>query len=499
LAQLEDVQGEVYILTDEGKIEAEPGQKLFAGQGVSTSGERSSVVVQYADATRLELAGDTQVHFVTGARGNKIEVAQGTGDISGMTDGNRMTLSTPHVDVQAQGGKFSFTSLPDGGTRVESEKGQVKVTRKSDGKSVTVESGQYAVANRRPDPMKAIAVPNARLTLDEGSPVQSLAFTSDSQTLLNGGSKGHVHRWNLATGQQEEAHEKPSKRVNALCLSADGMTLAMAGDDRTVFIWNLATGKERQVGSTLRTKVFALAFSPDGRWLVAGCEDHMVRFLDLVTGEEQVVLKGHKGKIDALAYSSDGRFIASVGGSEKQPGEVLLWDASRQQLISALDGHDGEVLAVAFAPDSKLLATGGRDNTLRFWNPGTGKTIHILRGHAGAVSALAFAPDGKTLASGACDGLVKLWDVAGGVERVSFKGHKSCVGALSFSPDGKTLASGGRDKTIKVWDRAQLEIAPPTQVSLLGTCESSTDGSVSTCRDFGQVKQLHQRVFFVFE
>ncbi len=454
LAQLEDVQGDVFVVTEIGDtLEAQTGQKLFAGQEVRTSGEKSSVTVKYADSTLLELAGDTHVHLSMGTGGKKVDVRAGAGDISGVPDGKELMLSTPHVEVLARSGKFSFASQPEGGTRVESEKGRIRMTRKSDGKSVTVDSGQYAVATRQADPMRPIPVPLSPLTLHESTgPIRSLIFTADGQSLVGGGGKGPLMKWGVQSGQVEPTPEKHGKRVTAMALSPDGRTLAIAGEDRSIFLWELPTGTERQIGKSLKSKVLALAFAPDGQALVAGCDDRMVRFLDLISGEEQIVLKGHKTRINALAFSPDGRLLATAGGQDKLSGEIHIWDARRKEEVAALAGHDREVLALAFSPDGRLLATAGRDSALRLWETAAFESAGTFRSNAGPISSVAFAPDGKTLATGSCDGLVKLWDVATGAERLSFKGHKNCVNAVAFSPDGKLLATGGTDRTIKLWD-----------------------------------------------
>lgn len=112
------------------------------------------------------------------------------------------------------------------------------------------------------------------------------------------------------------------------------------------------------------------------------------------------------------------------------------------------------VIAVAFSPDGKLLASCGRDNVVRVWDPEAGKALRVLAGHAGAVYAVAFSPDGRTLASGGDDGTARLWDAETGRELKQLRGHLRGVTGVAFSPDGKLLATGGFDGTARVWDLA---------------------------------------------
>jgi WD40 repeat protein len=96
-----------------------------------------------------------------------------------------------------------------------------------------------------------------------------------------------------------------------------------------------------------------------------------------------------------------------------------------------------------------MLATGGADQTVRFWNVTTGKEESKLIGHGGEVRALAFAPDGQTLATGGNDAKVMLW-------RTAPKRAETLLTNVnhppSFSPDNKLLATSKRGGTVTVWD-----------------------------------------------
>src|SRR5262249_865534 len=64
-------------------------------------------------------------------------------------------------------------------------------------------------------------------------------------------------------------------------------------------------------------------------------------------------------------------------------------------------GHTDEVRCVAISPDGKTIASGGADNTIRFWDVASGKEQAMLKNAAVyGVDSVAFSPDGKTLASG---------------------------------------------------------------------------------------------------
>jgi len=103
---------------------------------------------------------------------------------------------------------------------------------------------------------------------------------------------------------------------------------------------------------------------------------------------------------------------------------VQLRDAASGELRRALNGHAAKVTCLAFSPDGKLLAAGGRDKTIRLWDPASGAEVRAIASHAHAV---AFSPDGKLIASADYDRTVHLWDPATGKEVAELNGHKAAV------------------------------------------------------------------------
>src|SRR5206468_3634573 len=63
LAVLEEVQGDVYVISPSGRVAAHAGQELFSGHELGTSGEGSFATVKYGADTQLELGADTRVSF----------------------------------------------------------------------------------------------------------------------------------------------------------------------------------------------------------------------------------------------------------------------------------------------------------------------------------------------------------------------------------------------------------------------------------------------------
>jgi WD40 repeat protein len=55
--------------------------------------------------------------------------------------------------------------------------------------------------------------------------------------------------------------------------------------------------------------------------------------------------------------------------------------AARVTLVHTLEGHADWARCVAFRPDGRVLATGGRDGTVRTFDPTTGAALATWRAH----------------------------------------------------------------------------------------------------------------------
>jgi len=140
------VEGKCQRLGPGGRAPLAAGEILFAGDGIETNG-RGRVVLRYEDLTTVELAPGT-VATEFGIRGGKtLSLQRGAlvGDVTRQSAEQPMVVRTTEGEARVLGTKFTLTSST-GSTRLDVEKGKVRLTRRSDGTSADVAADQMAVA-----------------------------------------------------------------------------------------------------------------------------------------------------------------------------------------------------------------------------------------------------------------------------------------------------------------------------------------------------------------
>jgi Tol biopolymer transport system component/ferric-dicitrate binding protein FerR (iron transport regulator) len=457
LAVLEEVQGDVYVVSSGGRVPAQAGQELFSGHELDTSGEGSFAAVKYGADTHLELGADTHVGFDSQA-GQRVVLTEGmlTGHRPAPPDAAPMRLATPQADVLVHGKRFSFTTTSDS-TLVEMEDGSAYLTRRSDGKVVNLPAGSLVVSKGAPLKPRPLVprVTKFRALIDEGTgPVLSLAWPRNGNTIASGGSDGTVRLWDLEEREVRLALHGHKRPVRSLAFGPDGSWLVGVSDEKPghLRIWDTATGTERHVLKAPKGALQAVAVSPDGHTIAsggaAGKEIGEVRLWDAITGQDRGGWHAHLGEVIALAFSGDGKWLATAGNKDNL---AKLWDLETRRELHSLSGHTKRITAVAFAPDNRILVTASRDGSVRLWDVASGAELRSLPRDGREVRSVAFSPDGLTLATANGD-LVKLWDLDSGSERIALKGHRGPVTAVAFSPNGKLLATAGSDRTVRLWD-----------------------------------------------
>ncbi|MDZ8236463.1 MAG: WD40 repeat domain-containing protein [Nostoc sp. ChiQUE01a] len=300
--------------------------------------------------------------------------------------------------------------------------------------------------------------------------INCLAFSSgcnngNALPILASGSRGETKLWDLSKGELiDTLSEYPwvisglVDEVNSLAFSSDGQTLVSCGADSTIKIWHVGALDLIDILHKHHGVVRCAAFTPDGRMLATGGDDRKILFWDLIHRQVAIALSLDDTAAHSLVLSPDGQTV--VTGSYRK---IKVWRISPQTGIKSLKdteplhtlmGHSHIVCSLAISGDGKLLVSGSWDQTIKIWELESGKLLHTLKGHRDRVYAIALSPDEEIIASGSADQTIKLWHVQTGELLGTFTGHGNIVTALAFTASGEMLVSGSLDKTIKIWQRS---------------------------------------------
>ncbi len=156
-----------------------------------------------------------------------------------------------------------------------------------------------------------------------GTPIQSIGWTSHGQQIVFGEYNGTMIWCNVATKQVERRSDGKGYG-RWLALSPDDRRLVGGENIYDVATWELV--KRLNVGGT---NLISPQFTSDGRFVVASATAGLVRVWDAETGEEVARFEDALGQATKLAISSDGRNVAFGGGA--------TWSDEQNRLIKTGD------------------------------------------------------------------------------------------------------------------------------------------------------------------
>jgi len=240
----------------------------------------------------------------------------------------------------------------------------------------------------------------------------------------------------------------------------------------------------------------AFAAGPRDSLFAAAMEDKSVLLMKAADRTVLQKLVGHPQTPMAVAWSADGTMVATGDESAR----IITWNAETGAKLLETRGHQRGIQNLAFNFGRTILASTGKDDVVKFWDPGTGRELRSILGSganfyggqfrarsddfgvgtlsggarvydmAGQVTAnynfnsnavfdVAFNAAGTRVATAAREGYASLWDTHTKERLGNFKGHTDWVVHCAFSPNGKWLATSSNDRTVRIWNIYTLQEA----------------------------------------
>ena len=334
--------------------------------------------------------------------------------------------------------------------------------------------------------------------------IKSIAFSTDSKTLVSGDEHETIRLWDTATGKLKATlNWRRGTATYALAFSPSGRFIA-SGHRDGVKLWDNTVKAKQQTDDAIgdyqhtleidehKDYVSKLAFSPDGKTLLTGSKDGTIQAWDTATGNHRFTCLGHFEGVRVLEFSLDGNTLTNLNQPFNPPGIVQRhqWNTNTGQLLSIdflTDSQGSRPMAISL--DGRTVAAHSSGGKCSLWDLTTTPPQVIDRfslerfPRDGLNVKMAFSVDGEMLATGGEDGLVHVWDLTASKKvqhRFTVKGHKYNIRTLAFSPDGKMLASGGRGGTLCLWrvvDGVSL-FTSKAHKSLINAVAFSPDGKI---------------------
>jgi len=222
----------------------------------------------------------------------------------------------------------------------------------------------------------------------------SLAW-SKVDPILAVGMLGPIQIWNWRTGELLRTLDTGT-RVNSIAFSTDARRFASGGDDRVVRIWDVDSGTLLQSLTDHDNVVEAVVWwQQEGEDRVAsGSMDQTIKIWDPNRGTLLQTLEGHTDRILSVSLSPDQTTLASAGFD----GTIRFWDVFGTPL-GLIEAHDAWIFSVDWSVDGSKVSSASRDHTVKIWEVETGELLQTLRGHQGYVYSTSWTTDGSLLSS----------------------------------------------------------------------------------------------------
>ena len=251
--------------------------------------------------------------------------------------------------------------------------------------------------------------------------------------------------WDIDTAKLLHHEDIPSlgnTYVNGIDFAQQGERLAI-GFDEALIVYEMEHYQRTNFLGFDSTKV--VAFSPTNPYLAATNVRGWITVWNSITNRPVATLHNPRRRVsrDNLVFSADGARLASSNADF-----IQVWDLARAAEKTVMVGHRAAIPCAVFQPDGRLLATGGKDDQVRFWDPTTGQLVQSL-GLGEKIQAMAFSAAGKQVAIG-CMGRtgaphLRLLDVASNKVIYEASPEMGNVHSLAWAkgPGGGYLAGCG--------------------------------------------------------
>lgn len=280
------------------------------------------------------------------------------------------------------------------------------------------------------------------------SPVNCIVWNADGRRLLSGSCSGEITMWNGFSFNFDtivQAHESP---IRAMSWSPSATFLITSDNLGLIKYWNPSMSN-MQVIEAHNESIKDLCFSYNDTRFCSASDDATIKIWDSIHSKCERVLSGHNWDVRKAQWHPAKALIAS-GGKDNL---LKLWDPREKESLTTFHYHKNTILSLKFYKDNYLLS-GGKDQVVKMLDLRNMKECFTYKNHNRDVTAIAVHPFSNLFVTGNNEGVISFWDMLceSPIGQTDNK-HENTIWSLDFHPAGHALASGSADCTIKFWIR----------------------------------------------
>ncbi|MBW0497217.1 hypothetical protein O181_036932 [Austropuccinia psidii MF-1] len=302
--------------------------------------------------------------------------------------------------------------------------------------------------------------------------ISSVAVDPTGQWLAFGASKlGQMLVWEWQSESYILKQQGHYYDMNTLAFSSDGQTLATGGDDGKIKVWNSSSGFCFVTFAEHQSSVSVVEFAKQGTVIFSASLDGTIRAFDLIRYRNFKTFTSPKPvQFNALAVDPSAEVV--VAGGVGEGFELYVWSVQTGKLVDILPGHEGPISDLAFSPLGDKVVSISWDKTLRIWEMyGRKNGVEPLQLGSDGL-AVAYRPDGLEVAASTLDGQIAFFDVLEATQKSLIEGRKDISGgrkfddritaansasgksfnSLCYTADGQQLLAGGNSKYVCIYD-----------------------------------------------